>query len=71
MIHGKSDGRPERPTGDLGPFTVTKTDTTNIKGTVAFEGDAKPNAALSTWGGVSRAKKNSSIEAHGPATIPK
>lgn len=72
MAYGKNDGSPECPTTDVAPFGPSgKPDKTNIKGTVAFEGDAKPNAALNTWGGVARAKKNDSITAHGSAAIPK
>ena len=67
-----STGAPECPTGDLGGFgPAGAPDTTNIKGSVAFEGEAKANAALATFGGVSRAKKNDSVTAHGSATIPK
>ena len=70
--YGKSNGAPECPTGDLGGFGPSgKPDQTNIKGSVAFEGRDDANAALATFGGVSRAKKNDGVTAHGSASIPK
>jgi hypothetical protein len=66
-----TDGRPACPTGDLGGFAPGQPDTTNIKGRTEFPGEAKADAALATWGGVSRAKKNDSVTAHGAATLPK
>lgn len=71
MAKRACDGRPYRPSGDLGGYAPGKTDMTNIKGTTDFPGEAKANAALAEFGGVSRAKKNDGVEAHGSAALPK